>query len=110
MQSRSFSWFWKSFLALMLTAMAFNGAQAQDLKSFEQRITTNVELQGRCHELGIELKLPYSPVDDREVAREAKDFPGRSQPGGPSHGHGVIDAQEFEALQDGVRVGRLVVR
>ena len=45
MQSRTFSWFWKSFLSLILTAIAFAGAQAaqsQDLKSFEQRITTKV--------------------------------------------------------------------
>ena len=42
MQSRISSWFWKSFLALTLAEIAFAGAQAQDLKSFEQRITTKV--------------------------------------------------------------------
>jgi predicted Zn-dependent peptidase len=42
MQSRTFSWFWKVPLALLLTAVFFAGARAQDLKSFEQRITTKV--------------------------------------------------------------------
>jgi predicted Zn-dependent peptidase len=42
MQSRTFSWFWKVPLALLLTAVLFAGARAQDLKSFEQRITTKV--------------------------------------------------------------------
>jgi hypothetical protein len=57
----------------------------------DRKITTNVELHGRCDEPGIELKLPYSPVDDRDMAREAKDFLGRSQPGGLTHGHRVLD-------------------
>ncbi len=42
MQSRSFSWFWKIPLVLLLTAIFFAAAQAQDLKSFEQKITTKV--------------------------------------------------------------------
>ena len=42
MQSRVFSWFWKGLLALTLAATAWGGAQAQDLKSFEQKITTKV--------------------------------------------------------------------
>ncbi|MGO9318287.1 MAG: M16 family metallopeptidase [Terracidiphilus sp.] len=42
MQSRRYSWFWKGVWALMLMAMAVAGARAQDLKSFEQRITTKV--------------------------------------------------------------------
>src|SRR5208283_2791530 len=42
MQSRTFSRFWAVFLALALTAMAGLGALGQDLKSFEQRITTKV--------------------------------------------------------------------
>jgi predicted Zn-dependent peptidase len=42
MQSRCFPWFWKGVWALMLLAMAMAVAQAQDLKSFEQRITTKV--------------------------------------------------------------------
>ena len=40
MQSRVFSSLWKGFLALMLTAMAGHSVLAQDLKSFEQKITT----------------------------------------------------------------------
>ena len=42
MQSRRFPWFWKGVRALALMAMAVAGARAQDLKSFEQRITTKV--------------------------------------------------------------------
>ena len=45
MQSRTFSWFWKTPLAVLLTTMFFavaQGSQSQDLKSFEQRITTKV--------------------------------------------------------------------
>src|ERR1035441_10074058 len=45
MQSRTFPWFSKGFLTLIVTAMAFAAAQfahSQDLKSFEQRITTKV--------------------------------------------------------------------
>src|ERR1700751_3784494 len=42
MQSRVFSSLWKGFLALMLTAMAGHSVLAQDLKSFEQKITTKV--------------------------------------------------------------------
>ena len=40
MQDRSFPWCWKGLLALMLAAMTVTGARAQDLKSFEQKITT----------------------------------------------------------------------
>jgi len=42
MRSRTFSRRWRSILALMLMAMAGCCAPAQDLKSFEQRITTKV--------------------------------------------------------------------
>jgi predicted Zn-dependent peptidase len=45
MQSRTFPWFSKGFLTLIVTAMAFAAAQfahSQDLKSFEQKITTKV--------------------------------------------------------------------
>ena len=45
MQRRTYSWFWKTPLALLLTAIFFaaaQGSQSQDLKSFEQRITTKV--------------------------------------------------------------------
>ena len=42
MQSRVFSSLWRGFLALMLAATAAHGAFAQDLKSFEQKITTKV--------------------------------------------------------------------
>jgi len=42
MQSRVLPWFLNGVLPLTLAAMAFAGAQAQDLKSFEQKITTKV--------------------------------------------------------------------
>jgi predicted Zn-dependent peptidase len=45
MQSRTYSWIWKISPALLLTAVFFAGAQgsqSQDLKSFEQKITTKV--------------------------------------------------------------------
>ena len=42
MQSRVLLWFRNGVLPLTVAAMAFAGAQAQDLKSFEQRITTKV--------------------------------------------------------------------
>ena len=42
MQSRVLPWFLNGVLPLTLAAMAFTGAQAQDLKSFEQKITTKV--------------------------------------------------------------------
>jgi predicted Zn-dependent peptidase len=42
MQSSRFPWFWKGIWALTLAAMTLAVAQAQDLKSFEQRITTKV--------------------------------------------------------------------
>jgi len=42
MQSRVLLWFRNGVLPLTLAAMAFAGVQAQDLKSFEQKITTKV--------------------------------------------------------------------
>jgi predicted Zn-dependent peptidase len=42
MQSKKIPWFYKGAGALMLAALALAGARAQDLKSFEQRITTKV--------------------------------------------------------------------
>ena len=42
MQIRISSPFWKGALALLAVALAVTSAQAQDLKSFEQRITTKV--------------------------------------------------------------------
>lgn len=42
MQSRAVGWIWRGCLALALTAMAARCGWGQDLKSFEQRITTKV--------------------------------------------------------------------
>jgi predicted Zn-dependent peptidase len=42
MQSRGTGWFGKGFLMLVVFAMTASGALSQDLKSFEQRITTKV--------------------------------------------------------------------
>src|ERR1019366_117301 len=42
MQIKFSSWYWKGAVALMAMAMAWETSSAQDLKSFEQRITTKV--------------------------------------------------------------------
>ena len=42
MQGRTFSWFWSGAVALLAVAMTCQTALAQDLKSFEQKITTKV--------------------------------------------------------------------
>ena len=42
MRIRTFPWFSKGLLGLALAALAVVGARAQDLKSFEQRITTKM--------------------------------------------------------------------
>ncbi len=42
MQDRTFSWFWRGAAALLAAAMACQTGLAQDLKSFEQKITTKV--------------------------------------------------------------------
>ena len=42
MQIKFSSWYWKGAVALMAMAMAWQTSSAQDLKSFEQRITTKV--------------------------------------------------------------------
>jgi predicted Zn-dependent peptidase len=42
MRSKAFSSLWKCFWTLSLVALAVSGALAQDLKSFEQKITTKV--------------------------------------------------------------------
>ncbi len=42
MQSRTFSSFWRGAVAVLAVAMACQASRAQDLKSFEQKITTKV--------------------------------------------------------------------
>ncbi|MGA8727366.1 MAG: pitrilysin family protein [Terracidiphilus sp.] len=42
MQSRTFSWFWRGAVAMLAVAMACRTGMAQDLRSFEQKITTKV--------------------------------------------------------------------
>ena len=42
MRSRTFPWFSRGLLGLALAVLAIASARAQDLKSFEQRITTKV--------------------------------------------------------------------
>ncbi|MGA3082924.1 MAG: pitrilysin family protein [Terracidiphilus sp.] len=42
MQKRVLPWYWNGLLTLTLLAAALAGARAQDLKSFEQKITTKV--------------------------------------------------------------------
>ena len=82
MQRRSFLWLWKSFLALTLAAMAFAGAQAQDLKSFEQRITTKVLPNGLTL---IVCERPEAPVFSYSTFIDAGDVNDPSGESGLAH-------------------------
>jgi hypothetical protein len=82
MQSRTFSWFWKSFLVLMASAIAFAGAQAQDLKSFEQRTTTKVLPNGLTL---IVCERPEAPVFSYTTFVDAGDVNDPSGESGLAH-------------------------
>ncbi len=66
MRSRRFSWSCTGLLALMLAVLASSTARAQDLKSFEQKITTKVLPKGLtlivCHKAAIE-KVSLADID-----------------------------------------------
>ena len=81
MQSKPYSWFWKSFVVLML-AMAFEGAQGQDLKSFEQRITTKVLPNGLTL---IVCERPEAPVFSYTTFIDAGDVNDPSGESGLAH-------------------------
>ena len=82
MQSRISSWFWKSFLALTLAGIAFAGAQAQDLKSFEQKTTTKVLANGLTL---IVCERPEAPVFSYSTFIDAGDVNDPSGESGLAH-------------------------
>ncbi len=82
MQSRFFPWSWKCFLALMLAALACQYALAQDLKSFEQRITTKVLPNGLTL---IICERPEAPVFSYTTFVDAGDVDDPSGESGLAH-------------------------
>jgi len=82
MQSRTFSWSWSGFLALILMAMALQCARAQDLKSFEQRITTKVLPNGLTL---IVCERPEAPVFSYTTFIDAGDVNDPSGESGLAH-------------------------
>src|ERR1039458_1105845 len=82
MQSRVSSLFWKGALALLAVAMAAAGAQAQDLKSFEQRITTKVLANGLTL---IVCERPEAPVFSYSTFIDAGDVNDPSGESGLAH-------------------------
>ena len=82
MQSRAFSWFWKSVLTLMLAAMSFAGAKGQDLKSFEQRTTTKVLPNGLTL---IVCERPEAPVFSYSTFIDAGDVNDPTGESGLAH-------------------------
>jgi predicted Zn-dependent peptidase len=82
MRSRSFPWFWKGVWALTLAAMALAVAQAQNLKSFEQRITTKVLSNGLTLIL---CERPEAPVFSYSTFIDAGDVNDPSGESGLAH-------------------------
>jgi predicted Zn-dependent peptidase len=82
MQNRSFPWIWKGVCALMLAAMAVAFAQAQDLKSFEQKITTKVLPNGLTLVI---CERPEAPVFSYSTYIDAGDVNDPSGESGLAH-------------------------
>jgi predicted Zn-dependent peptidase len=82
MQGRCFPWFCKGILALALAAMAAAGARAQDLKSFEQKITTKVLPNGLTL---IICDRPEAPVFSYTTFIDAGDVDDPSGESGLAH-------------------------
>ena len=82
MQSKKIPWFCKGALALMLMTMAMAGAQAQDLKSFEQRITTKVLPNGLTILI---CERPEAPVFSYSTFIDAGDVNDPSGQSGLAH-------------------------
>jgi len=82
MQSRRSPWFWKGVWAMALMAMAIACAQAQDLKSFEQRITTKVLPNGLTL---IICERPEAPVFSYSTFIDAGDVNDPSGESGLAH-------------------------
>jgi predicted Zn-dependent peptidase len=82
MRNRNFSWMSKGVLALMLAALAWSGARAQDLKSFEQRITTKVLPNGLTLVI---CERPEAPVFSYTTFIDAGDVNDPSGESGLAH-------------------------
>jgi len=85
MQNRSFFWYWRSLFVLALMAMAFAGTsalQAQDLKSFEQKITTKVLPNGLTLVI---CERPEAPVFSFSTFIDAGDVNDPSGESGLAH-------------------------
>ena len=82
MQKRFLPWLWKGLFAAVLAAMALAGAQAQDLKSFEQKITTKVLPNGLTL---IICERPEAPVFSYTTFIDAGDVNDPSGQSGLAH-------------------------
>ena len=82
MQSRISSLFWKGAVALLAGSIAVASAQAQDLKSFEQRITTKVLPNGLTL---IVCERPEAPVFSYSTFIDAGDVNDPSGESGLAH-------------------------
>ena len=82
MQSKISPWLWKGAWVLALMAMAVAGAQAQNLKSFEQRITTKVLPNGLTL---IICERPEAPVFSYSTFIDAGDVNDPSGQSGLAH-------------------------
>jgi len=82
MQSKAFPWIWKVSLALALVVLALAGAQAQDLKGFEQRTTTKVLPNGLTL---IVCERPEAPVFSYSTFIDAGDVNDPSGESGLAH-------------------------
>jgi predicted Zn-dependent peptidase len=82
MQSKNIPWFCKGAGALILAAMALAGARAQDLKSFEQRITTKVLPNGLTLVI---CERPEAPVFSYSTFIDAGDVNDPSGESGLAH-------------------------
>src|ERR1019366_8774270 len=82
MQIKFSSWYWKGAVALMALAMAWQAAHAQDLKSFEQKITTKVLPNGLTV---IICERPEAPVFSYVTFVDAGDVNDPSGESGLAH-------------------------
>ena len=83
MQSRSFPWFWKGVWALVAMALACaQASQSQNLKSFEQRITTKVLPNGLTLVI---CERPEAPVFSYSTFIDAGDVNDPSGESGLAH-------------------------
>ena len=82
MQNRIFPWFWSGTVALLAAAVACQPAMAQDLKSFEQKITTKVLPNGLTL---IICSRPEAPVFSYTTYIDAGDVNDPSGESGLAH-------------------------